>query len=252
MAVLWLALIFWTYTDARRRIADPLLVSLRDGRVARSPSSGTIVYLIVRPPEFLDDVHERELEMAAAEARLSQLERAGLPVLRLRGREELPALPELPAAAQGAVRDLRQAARPALEDLPVLRGRGRPGAARRGGARRAPGRASRGGRRAAGAPGSRPRTREPTAARCGAGTGPERGARPAPRAARRPADGGRRTERPRSAPAPRARRTALTARVTGARSGPHPDPREARRLRPRPDRRGHRPLRAQGPRDRRR
>ena len=35
------------------------------------PFIGTIVYLIVRPPEFLDDVRERELEMAAAEARLA-------------------------------------------------------------------------------------------------------------------------------------------------------------------------------------
>ena len=51
---------------------------------------------------------------------------ARLPVLRLRGREVVPALPELPAPAQGAVRDVRQAARPALEDLPVLRGRGGP------------------------------------------------------------------------------------------------------------------------------
>jgi predicted amidophosphoribosyltransferase len=34
------------------------------------PFVGTIVYMIVRPPEFLDDVRERELEMQAAEARL--------------------------------------------------------------------------------------------------------------------------------------------------------------------------------------
>jgi hypothetical protein len=33
---------------------------------------GTIVYMIVRPPEFLDDIRERELEMQAAEARLHQ------------------------------------------------------------------------------------------------------------------------------------------------------------------------------------
>jgi hypothetical protein len=32
------------------------------------------VYLIVRPPEYLEDVRERELEMAAAQARLAQLE----------------------------------------------------------------------------------------------------------------------------------------------------------------------------------
>jgi hypothetical protein len=35
------------------------------------PFVGTIVYMIVRPPEYLDDVRERELEMAAAEARLA-------------------------------------------------------------------------------------------------------------------------------------------------------------------------------------
>ena len=39
-----------------------------------SRSSGTIVYLIVRPPEYLDDVRLRELEMTAAEARLASLD----------------------------------------------------------------------------------------------------------------------------------------------------------------------------------
>jgi hypothetical protein len=34
---------------------------------------GTIVYMIVRPPEYLDDVRERELEIQAAEARLAEL-----------------------------------------------------------------------------------------------------------------------------------------------------------------------------------
>ena len=38
------------------------------------PFVGTIVYLIVRPPEYLDDVRLRELEMTAAEARLADLD----------------------------------------------------------------------------------------------------------------------------------------------------------------------------------
>jgi hypothetical protein len=38
------------------------------------PFVGTVVYTIVRPPEFLDDVRERELEMQATEARLNQLD----------------------------------------------------------------------------------------------------------------------------------------------------------------------------------
>ena len=134
--MIWLALVYWTYADARRRIDDPMLVGCATA-ASLFPFVGTIVYTIVRPPEYLDDVRERELEMQAAEARLHELDVPALPALRLRGRAGLPALPELPAQAQGAVPELRQAARPALEDLPVLRGRGRraaPSAAQRAGA----------------------------------------------------------------------------------------------------------------------
>ncbi len=74
LAAIWLALVFWTFADARRRIADPLLVSCATAASLFFPFLGTIVYAIVRPPEFLADVHERELEIAAAEARLHQAE----------------------------------------------------------------------------------------------------------------------------------------------------------------------------------
>ncbi|HEV3230189.1 MAG TPA: zinc ribbon domain-containing protein [Solirubrobacteraceae bacterium] len=67
--VIWLALVYWTYNDARRRIMDPMLVACATA-ASLFPFVGTIVYLIVRPPEYLDDVRERELEMQAAEARL--------------------------------------------------------------------------------------------------------------------------------------------------------------------------------------
>ena len=73
LAVLYLALIFWTFADARRRIDDPLLVACAT-LASFFPFIGTIVYLIVRPPEFLDDVRERELEIQAAEARLHELD----------------------------------------------------------------------------------------------------------------------------------------------------------------------------------
>jgi hypothetical protein len=72
LVVIWLALIYWTYADARRRIADSLLVGCA-AAASLFPFVGTIVYMIVRPPEFLDDVRERELEIQAAEARLSEL-----------------------------------------------------------------------------------------------------------------------------------------------------------------------------------
>ena len=72
LVVIWFALIYWTYADARRRIADPLLIGCAT-LASGFPYVGTIVYMIVRPPEYLDDVRERELEMQAAEARLAEL-----------------------------------------------------------------------------------------------------------------------------------------------------------------------------------
>jgi hypothetical protein len=72
LVVIWLALVYWTYADARRRIADPLLIGCATV-ASLFPYVGTLVYVIVRPPEYLDDVRERELEMQAAEARLAQL-----------------------------------------------------------------------------------------------------------------------------------------------------------------------------------
>jgi len=71
LGIVWLAMIYWTHADAKRRISDPVLVLVASA-VALFPFVGTIVYMIVRPPEYLEDTRERELEMAAAEARLAQ------------------------------------------------------------------------------------------------------------------------------------------------------------------------------------
>jgi hypothetical protein len=73
VVVLYLALIYWTYADARRRIFDPMLVGCATA-ASLFPFVGTIVYMILRPPEYLEDVRERELEMQAAEARLHELD----------------------------------------------------------------------------------------------------------------------------------------------------------------------------------
>ncbi len=72
LVIIWLAMIYWTRADAKRRVADPVLVVCATAS-ALFPFIGTIVYLILRPPEYLDDVRERELEMQASEARLAQL-----------------------------------------------------------------------------------------------------------------------------------------------------------------------------------
>jgi RNA polymerase subunit RPABC4/transcription elongation factor Spt4 len=72
LVVIYLALVYWTYMDALRRIADPMLVICATV-AALIPFVGVILYVIVRPPEYLDDIRERELEMQAAEARLADL-----------------------------------------------------------------------------------------------------------------------------------------------------------------------------------
>jgi hypothetical protein len=73
VVVLYCSLIYWTYADARRRVLDPMMVGFATA-VSLFPFVGTIIYLILRPPEYLEDVRERELEMQAAEARLQQLD----------------------------------------------------------------------------------------------------------------------------------------------------------------------------------
>ena len=72
LVVVWFALIVYTYLDAKRRISDPFLIGCAT-LASFIPYIGTAVYAIVRPPEFLEDAHERELEIKAAELKVRQL-----------------------------------------------------------------------------------------------------------------------------------------------------------------------------------
>ena len=78
LVVVWLALIVYTYFDARRRVSDPFLVGCAT-IASFIPYIGTAVYAILRPPEFLEDAHERELEIRAAELRVRQLTELSCP-----------------------------------------------------------------------------------------------------------------------------------------------------------------------------
>jgi hypothetical protein len=78
LIVLWLALIVYTFLDARRRISDPFLIACAT-IASFFPFIGTAVYAIVRPPEYLEDAHERELEIRAAELRVRQLKDQSCP-----------------------------------------------------------------------------------------------------------------------------------------------------------------------------
>jgi hypothetical protein len=78
LVVVWLALIVYTYFDARRRVSDPFLVGCAT-IASFIPYIGTAVYAILRPPEFLEDAHERELEIRAAELRVRHLTELSCP-----------------------------------------------------------------------------------------------------------------------------------------------------------------------------
>ncbi|HEX6117400.1 MAG TPA: zinc ribbon domain-containing protein [Solirubrobacterales bacterium] len=72
LVVVYLALIVWTFLDARRRIEDSWLVACATA-AALFPFVGAMVYSILRPPEFIEDRKERELEIRASQLRVKQL-----------------------------------------------------------------------------------------------------------------------------------------------------------------------------------
>jgi hypothetical protein len=78
LVVVYLALIVYTYLDARRRLEDPVLIACATV-ASLFPFVGTIVYSIVRPPEFLEDRRERALEIRASQLRVRQLEETSCP-----------------------------------------------------------------------------------------------------------------------------------------------------------------------------
>jgi hypothetical protein len=70
LVALWLALVFWTYKDAKRRMSDPLMIGVSVATSLIFPFVGALFYTILRPPEYLDDVLERDLEIRAREHEL--------------------------------------------------------------------------------------------------------------------------------------------------------------------------------------
>lgn len=69
IAILWLATVFWTYRDAARRGALPWFWALVG---VLFPFVGWTIYMVVRPPEVIDDARERDLEIRAREAEIQR------------------------------------------------------------------------------------------------------------------------------------------------------------------------------------
>jgi hypothetical protein len=80
LVVFWLASAYWVYKDARRRIDDPWLLAMAVALGVFPPFVGPLLYMLFRPPEYLEDVRERELEIKAMEDSLEVAERC--PVCR--------------------------------------------------------------------------------------------------------------------------------------------------------------------------
>jgi zinc-ribbon domain len=92
VAVFWLAVGYWVFKDARRRIEDPWLVAMATILGLVPPFVGALIYMLFRPPEYLDDVRERELEIKAMEERLAESE-LRCPVCRAAVRENFLVCP---------------------------------------------------------------------------------------------------------------------------------------------------------------
>lgn len=66
-----LAIVVWAFNDARRRIEDPVIVAVCAASAALFPFVGALIYAIVRPPEYLTHVRERDLETRVMQRHLA-------------------------------------------------------------------------------------------------------------------------------------------------------------------------------------
>ena len=92
VAVFWLAVGYWVFKDAKRRIEDPWLVAMATILGLVPPFVGALIYMLFRPPEYLDDVRERELEIKAMEGQLAESD-LRCPVCRAAVRESFLVCP---------------------------------------------------------------------------------------------------------------------------------------------------------------
>jgi len=75
LIAVWLACAYWVFKDARRRIDDRILIAVAALTGLVFGPIGLVVYAIVRPPEYLDDIRERELELRMLEQHLADEQR---------------------------------------------------------------------------------------------------------------------------------------------------------------------------------
>ena len=128
LVVVYLALIWWTYLDARRRIEDPVLIACATA-ASVFPVFGHGRLHDPAPPGVPRGPRGARAGAASRRARAAAADRELLSALRIPDRTLLPSLPQLRAAAAQPVPQVPQATRSALGHLPVLRDAGPQAAA---------------------------------------------------------------------------------------------------------------------------
>lgn len=114
--VLWLACAYWIYKDARRRIDDTVVIVVAVLTGIVFGPFGVLIYAILRPPEYLDDIRERELEMRTLEQRLA--EEARCPHCKARVREDFLVCPNCLRRLRGVCPNCRRPAEPSWKVCP--------------------------------------------------------------------------------------------------------------------------------------
>lgn len=71
VAALWFCLVVWTFRDIQKRTRDVVVQVLATALVVLFNVPGLLLYLILRPPETLDELYQRSLE---SEALLKEIE----------------------------------------------------------------------------------------------------------------------------------------------------------------------------------
>ena len=122
LIVVYLALIYWTTSTPGAGSRTRLIACATAASVF--PYLGTVVYTILRPPEFLEDREERELELRAAEPELRQRIEQSCPHCEYPIERNYLRCPNCERRLREPVPEVPQTTGSALGDLPLLRNRG--------------------------------------------------------------------------------------------------------------------------------
>ncbi len=119
LVVVWLSCAYWVYKDARRRIDDRIVIVVAVLTGLVFGPFGLFVYAILRPPEYLEDTRERELELRMLEQRLEADTRC--PFCKTPVKDDYLVCPHCMRRLREVCSHCHRPVRAGLAHLPVLR-----------------------------------------------------------------------------------------------------------------------------------